>query len=58
MATLLMIVTLGRYSFNATGLPKYSKSSLFKRIAISLKIGKTRNWTLIDEDSDNRADKN
>jgi len=43
MATVLMIVTLGRYSFNATGLPKYSKSSLFERIAISFKIGKTSN---------------
>jgi hypothetical protein len=57
MATVLMIVTLGRYNFNATGLPKYSESSLFERIAISLKIGKTRNGPQVDECADNRADK-
>lgn len=57
MATLLMIVTLGRYSFNATGLPKYTENSLFERIAVSLKVGKTRNVQQVDELAENRADK-
>ena len=35
-----MIITIGRYRFNTTGLPLFTEKSLFKRIAITLKIGK------------------
>jgi hypothetical protein len=52
-----MIVTLGRYSFNATGLPKYSENSLFKIIAVPLKIGKTRNGPQNEECADDRTDR-
>ncbi|AID57986.1 hypothetical protein Geob_3867 [Geotalea daltonii FRC-32] len=39
-ASFLLIITIGRYRFNATGLPLFTEDSLIKRIAVTLKIGK------------------
>jgi len=40
LGTVLMIMTIGRYRFNTTGLPTCTEKSLFKRIAVTLKLGK------------------
>ncbi|KAF0216389.1 MAG: hypothetical protein FD174_3679 [Geobacteraceae bacterium] len=40
LGTVLIIMTIGRYRFNTTGLPTCTEKSLFKRIAVTFKIGK------------------
>ncbi|GAB7027862.1 hypothetical protein [Geotalea toluenoxydans] len=42
-ASFLLIITIGRYRFNTSGLPLFTEKSLFKRIAVTLKIGRREN---------------